>query len=90
MKVPQRFPICLIFRPTCWASLATRVVVPLVPQEKPIDHLNPLFEINGETVAMLTQELSGVERSVLGEKVDSLRHRRGEIIAALDFLVSGF
>lgn len=84
------FPYLLDIQADLLRSLATRVVVPLVRQEKNIQHLNPIFEVNGESVSMLTQELSGVERSTLGEKVGSLKERRIEVIGALDFLVSGF
>jgi len=86
----EEFPYLLDIQADLLGSLSTRVVVPLVRQEKNIQHLNPIFEINGESVAMLTQELSGIEQSVLGEKVCSLKEQRSEIIAALDFLVSGF
>ncbi len=86
----DEFPYLLDIQADLLCSLATRVVIPLVRQEKNIQHLNPIFEIKGERVAMLTQELSGIEQSILGKKVCSLSERRIEIIAALDFLVSGF
>ncbi|DAB38087.1 MAG: plasmid maintenance protein CcdB [Sulfuricurvum sp. GWF2_44_89] len=86
----EEFPYLLDIQADLLGSLSTRVVVPLVRQEKNIQHLNPIFEINGESVVMLTQELSGIEQSALGEKVWSLKEQRSEIIAALDFLVSGF
>lgn len=34
-------------------------------------------------------ELAGIPRKALGEKVTPLRDKRGEIIAALDFLITG-
>jgi toxin CcdB len=39
---------------------------------------------------MSTAELAGVPISALGEKLGSLREQRNEIIAALDFLFTGF
>ena len=39
---------------------------------------------------MSTAELAGVNLHVLGEKVCSLKEQRNEIIAALDFLITGF
>jgi hypothetical protein len=39
---------------------------------------------------LLTQELAGVHKSALGEKSGSFKEHRSEIIAALDFMVSGF
>lgn len=74
-------------------DLATRVVVPLVSAsavDKPIKHLNPRFEIEGRTVFMSTAELAGVPAGVLGRRVGSLRDRRDDIVAALDFLFLGF
>jgi toxin CcdB len=57
---------------------------------KPIDHLNPQFQIERKTVYMSTAELAGVPIRALGEKVGSLKDQRNIIIAALDFLFTGF
>jgi toxin CcdB len=74
-------------------SLATRVVVPLVrvaAPDKVIKHLNPQFLVGQTTVFMSTAELAGISVSSLGRKVASLKDRRDDIIAALDFLLTGF
>jgi toxin CcdB len=74
-------------------NLTTRVVVPLVTASamgKPAIHLNPRFEIEGKAVVMSTAELAGVNVNVLGAKIGSLDKQRDEIIAALDFLFTGF
>lgn len=74
-------------------KLTTRVVVPLVTVAaigKSVRHLNPQFEVKGTTVIMSTAELSGIDVRILGEKAGSLRNSRAEIIAALDFLFTGF
>jgi toxin CcdB len=39
---------------------------------------------------MSTAELAGVSVPSMGEKVSSLKDQRHEIIAALDFLFTGF
>jgi toxin CcdB len=39
---------------------------------------------------MSTAELAGVSLHSLGEKVCSLKEQRQEIVAALDFLFTGF
>jgi toxin CcdB len=39
---------------------------------------------------MSTAELAGVSRQILGDKVGSLKAERNAIIAALDFLFTGF
>lgn len=74
-------------------NLATRVVVPLIKLSamgKAAQHLNPQFTINTEKLVMSTAELAGIPVSYLGEKAGTLKERRDEIIAALDFLLSGF
>jgi toxin CcdB len=74
-------------------NLATRVVVPLyaaAAMGKTAQHLNPRFSVAGATVAMSTAELAGVAAARLGDKVCSLAEQRNEIIAALDFLLTGF
>jgi toxin CcdB len=74
-------------------NLATRAVVPLITvaaMGKAAEHLNPQFKIRRSTVVMSTAELAGVSRHVMGEKVCSLKEHRDEIIAALDFLFTGF
>ncbi len=74
-------------------SLTTRVVVPLVTVAavgRGATHLNPRFRIKRTSVVMSTAELAGVSLHVLGERVCSLKEQRDEIIAALDFLFTGF
>jgi toxin CcdB len=74
-------------------ALSTRVVVPLIAASamgKAIKHLNPQFTIRDTVVFMSTAELAGISVRSMGEKVSSLKDRRHEIIAALDFLFTGF
>ena len=74
-------------------SLTTRVVIPLYTVSamgKAAKHLNIQFSIKRTTVIMSTAELAGVTVNSLGEKVCSLNEHRNEIIAAIDFLVTGF
>jgi len=51
--------------------------------------LNPVFTIEGHEVIMSTPELAGIPVRTLGKKVASLAKRRTDIIAALDFLITG-
>ena len=75
------------------SNLATRVVVPLIAasaMDKSAKHLNPHFAVKRTKVIMSTAELAGVTLSAIGVKVCSLKEHRNEIIAALDFLITGF
>jgi len=72
--------------------LATRAVAPLHTLEsisKPLRHLNPVVEINGERFVLSTAELAAVSAGILGEPAGNVRSYRDEIIAALDFLFTG-
>ncbi|WP_271410468.1 CcdB family protein [Pseudomonas sp. Q1-7] len=75
------------------ADLGSRVVVPLytvdVMKGRVLKTLMPLFEVEGNTVVMVTPELAGVSRKALGEQVADLSALRNEIIAALDLLITG-
>ena len=74
-------------------NLATRVVIPLYTVStmgKAAKHLNIQFSIKRTTVMMSTAELAGVAVNSLGDKVCSLKEHRNEIIAAIDFLVTGY
>lgn len=84
------FPYLLDIQADILSNMETRVVIPLREKGKPIQHLNPEFTIGSTSYILLTQELAGVHKSVLGQKYGSLKEHRSEIIAALDFMVSGF
>ena len=89
----QAVPYLLDVQADLLANLATRVVVPLLSiaaPDKVIKHLNPQFLVGQTTVCMSTAELAGIPVSSLGRKVASLKDRRDDIIAALDFLLTGF
>jgi toxin CcdB len=74
-------------------DLPTRVVVPLVRAQalegKPASRLNPSFEIEGEDLFLLTQQLGAVSAKSLSVRVSSLEGSRDAVVQALDFLFSG-
>ena len=75
------------------SNLTTRVVIPLYTVSamgKAAKHLNPQFSVKRTSVIMSTAELAGVAVNSLGDNVCSLKEHRNEIIAAIDFLVTGF
>lgn len=51
--------------------------------------LNPEVTIEGEKVFLSIPELAGVSIVKLGDKVDNLKHLRAEIIAGIDFFITG-
>ena len=89
-KTNQEIPFLLDIQNDILKSLSTRVVVPLVLDMKPAKILNPIFEIETLTVTMSTAELAGISMDNLGAVVCSLKDKRDEIIAAVDFMITGF
>ena len=92
-ETKESIPYLLDVQADLLDNLPTRVVVPLITVAaigKAAKYLNPQFKIKRTTVIMSTAELAGVNLHVLGNKVCSLKDQRTEIIAALDFLFTGF
>ncbi len=85
----HQIPYLLDMQNNLLKNLKTRAVVPLVANMKPAKYLNLTFEIQGETVTLSMAELAAIPLSALGEYVCSLGEHRDEIIAALDFLITG-
>lgn len=87
------YPLLLDVQSPLLASLATRVVVPLCPATaitgERIKTLMPIFGIMGQRYLMLTPQLAGISKRQLVEPVAELSACRDEIIAALDWLLTG-
>jgi toxin CcdB len=74
-------------------ALATRIVIPLIPEAKaprPIGELNPIFTVQDQKYVLLTQALAAVPLKELGRAVDSLDAQHDAIMRALDLLLTGF
>lgn len=88
-----RIPYLLDVQSDLLEPLVTRVVVPLCKPELLkggiAERLNPAFKVEGRPVVMLTPELAGVPKRVLGAHIASLAADREAIIAALDLVFTG-
>jgi toxin CcdB len=87
-------PFLLDVQADVLSVLATRAVVPLYRAEalgsKPMAQLTPLLRFQGKALVAMVPELAGVPRQALGAAVGDLAVFRGEIIRALDLLLTGF
>jgi len=90
-KTNRTVPYLLDVQADLLDMLATRVVVPLIAADKAraARGLNPEFTIGETAVIMSTAELAGISVRSLGDKVATLKDRRGEIVSALDLLFTG-
>ncbi|MEW6282706.1 MAG: CcdB family protein [Candidatus Eremiobacterota bacterium] len=89
----KRFPYLLEVQAALLEGLDTRVVVPLAAREqfagKILTRLMPLLQIKGKELVAVTPQMAGIAKRELGDCVGNLGLARQEIIAALDFLLTG-
>ncbi|MEO5494278.1 MAG: CcdB family protein [Sphingomonas sp.] len=75
------------------SGIETRLVAPLMPADQAgpmLPRLNPVFEIGGTRVAMMTTLLVGIPKTELGKRIGSLADEQTTIMNAIDMLLSGF
>ena len=88
------FPFLLDVQSDLLDELQTRAVIPLTKAaaltRKPVAHLMPLVQFDGDTYVLMTLQLAGIARNDLGPPAGSLAEHRDMIIAAMDFLLLGF
>lgn len=89
----KQFPLLLDIQSDLLDQLRTTVVIPLCPSEAvahmTISKLNPVLEVNGGAYTAITQDMAGIDRKQLGQAVSDLTAYRADIIAAIDFMLSG-
>ncbi len=75
------------------ASLATRFVVPLYRADAtkvaPIARLTPTVTFQGQALIAMVPEATGLLAPKLGVPVGRIPGARGDLVAALDLLVTG-
>jgi len=75
------------------SDLATRIVIPLGKlshfKNEQMKGLTPELSYEGEQLLLLTPQITSVPTKMLKSPVGSLSHFRDEIIASLDFAITG-
>ena len=88
----EQVPYLIELQADLLAGLSTRFVAPLVPASRfgpPASRLNPVFRVGARNFVMDTALCAGIPSKQLGERVTSLAPRAGDVLAAIDLLVSG-
>ena len=85
-------PYLVVLQSDLVSGLSSTVVAPLVPREqmKGAHRLNPIVPIEGRDYWLAIHELFAVDQRILRGKVTTLADHRDKIIAALDFVFTGF
>jgi toxin CcdB len=93
-RTKAAFPLLVDVQSDLLEPLNTRVVIPLTKSpalaKKPVSHLTPEIAFNDDRYVLVTPQLAGITRSELGPLAGTLAEVRQTILAAIDFLVTGF
>jgi toxin CcdB len=88
------FPFLVDVQSDLLEPLNTRVVVPMTKAaalaKNPVSHLTPDVSFNGDRYLLMTPQLAGIGRAELGPHAGTLVEERQTILAAIDFLLTGF
>jgi len=88
-----QYPYLLDIQSGLLSGLRTTTVIPLCPSKSvasiSLSRLNPTFVLNGENFTAMTQDIAGVDRNQLSSQAYDLSSYRSDIIAAVDFVLSG-
>lgn len=88
------YPLLVDVQSDLLDDLQTRVVIPLSKaaalSKKPVSQLTPVLVFEQTSYVLMTPQLAGIARSELGPAAGSLTRSRDLILAAMDFLLTGF
>jgi toxin CcdB len=87
------FPYLVDIQNPVISDIATRIVIPLGQlqsfKNKSMNNLTPEIEYEGEKLLLLTPQIASIPSKILKDPIGSLSHFRDEIIAAIDFAITG-
>jgi toxin CcdB len=93
-RTKAAFPFLVDVQSDLLEPLKTRIVIPMTKApaltRKPVSHLTPEVSFNGDRYVLLTPQLAGIGRADLGPQAGTLAEERQTILAAIDFLLTGF
>ena len=88
-----QYPLLLNIQNDLLATMQTCVVVPLTKVESmvhnPMGKLTPILVVQDQQYCMMTPQLAGINKRELGTEVEILTTHQHDMVAAIDFLLSG-
>lgn len=89
----KAYPYILDVQHSVIDELSTRIVIPLGRlsdlRNEQMKTLTPIVEYDGEKLVLLTSQLTSMPARRLTKPVGSLSEIRPEIVAAIDFAITG-
>ena len=87
------YPFIVDVQDNLLGDLNSRVVIPLTPlinfEASYPKNLCPKITIEGKDYSLLTHQMSSISKRALSNYQGTLANNRPEIIAAIDFLITG-
>jgi toxin CcdB len=87
------YPYLLDVQSPLLSSLETRLVIPLAAKRKfdkeIIKNLNPVIKAENKEYVVLTQQMAAIPCKSIGAVVCDCLSSRQDVIAAIDFLITG-
>jgi toxin CcdB len=92
-KSREAYPYIIDIQNALISDIATRIVMPLGRlnhfRNEKMDGLTPVVEYENEQFVLLTPQISSMSVKLLTKPVGSVESLRDEIIAAIDFAITG-
>ena len=93
-RTKATFPFLVDVQSGLLDELDTRVVIPLTRAaaltKNPVTQLTPVLDFEGESYVLMTPQLAGIARTELGPVTGNLAEHREAVLAAVNFLLTGF
>ena len=87
------YPYIVDIQSSVISEIETRIVIPLGRKElfkgEELKGLTPFIEYEGEGFLLLVPQIASIPSKTLRNPIGSLSHLRDEIVAALDFAITG-
>jgi len=90
----RAYPFIVDIQSDIVSAIATRIVVPLGRKvdfkNEEMKKLTPTVKYEGEEFLLIVPQIASMPAKALKNPIGSLSHLRQEIIAAVDFSITGF
>ncbi len=89
----RAYPFIVDIQSSVISDIATRIVVPLGKKadfgNEEMKRLTPIVTYEGKELLLLVPQIASMPAKALKSPIGSLSHLREEIVAALDFAITG-
>lgn len=89
----KQYPLLVDVQHSVLSTLATKIVIPLSNKDSAhaavMDVLMPEVLFEEQQYVLMTPQISGIPARLLSKPIGTLEHCRSQVLAALDFAITG-